>query len=194
MDTRTAILEKNFQSIRINGFQGTRTDKVISELGITKGAFYHYFPDKLSMGYAVIDEILYPMFVNAWLHLENYEENMVDALVLSIQKVANTTTKENIAFGCPLNNLIQEMSTLDEVFRKKMMRIIDKEVSLITKAIQIGQMKHQIHEGVNPLNLAYFILASIEGSFAVGKSKIDVAVFQASIEQLLIFLQTLKRC
>ena len=49
MDTRTAILEKNFEAIYKSGFQAVRTDKVVADLGITKGAFYHYFPDKFGL-------------------------------------------------------------------------------------------------------------------------------------------------
>ena len=43
-DTRTSILYKNYEAIHANGFHATRTDKVISELGITKGAFKHASP------------------------------------------------------------------------------------------------------------------------------------------------------
>ena len=45
-DTRQRILEKNFEAMHEHGYQGMRADKVVKELGITKGAFYHYFEGK----------------------------------------------------------------------------------------------------------------------------------------------------
>jgi AcrR family transcriptional regulator len=192
MDTRTQILEKNFQAIHINGFQGTRTDKVILELGITKGAFYHYFPDKLSMGYAVIDEILYPMYVNSWINLHTYSGNPIDGIVKVIEQIKGYCTDENVAYGCPLNNLIQEMSPLDEGFRKRLNKIIDKEVELIAAAIVKGQIKQQIRKSFVAEDAGYFIIAGIEGSYAMGKSKNSKAVFEASINQLICYLNFLK--
>lgn len=55
-DTRTQILERIYQAVRLHGFQGMRADKVVIDLGITKGALYHYFASKLELGYAIVDE------------------------------------------------------------------------------------------------------------------------------------------
>lgn len=191
MDTRTAILQKNFQAIYANGFQATRTDKVIGALGITKGAFYHYFPDKCSMGYAVVDEIIYPMFVNNWVKAQQNYPNSIEAISHAIQNIEKTATEENIALGCPLNNLIQEMSTIDEVFRVKLAQVIDTELQWIERILQQGIDKKEI-KAINPNAIACFILAGIEGSFALGKSKKSLPAFRASMQTLIDFLQTLK--
>ncbi len=192
-DTRERILEKNLEAIHINGFHATRTDKVIAALGITKGAFYHYFPDKLAMGYAIIDEILYPDYVGAWAHLEKNVENPIGAIIQGIEQQKGHCDGENIAYGCPLNNLIQEMSPLDEGFRKRLMRIVDKQVELISAAIARAQEKKQILKSVIPKELAYFILAGIEGSWTVGKSTRSKAVFEVSLNHLIQYLKLLKK-
>lgn len=193
MDTRTQILEKNYYSIHTNGFQGTRTDKVIEELGITKGAFYHYFPTKLSMGYAVVDEIIYPMYVDPWRGLENSPLHTIDSIVSIIERIQTFCTDENVRYGCPLNNLIQEMSSLDEGFHQRLHRVVDAEVNLISKAVEKGQQKGEVSKEVASDDLAYFILAGIEGSYAIGKSKSSRTVFLKCMGQLVHYLKTLKR-
>lgn len=180
------------ESIHINGFHATRTDKVIAELGITKGAFYHYFPDKLSLGYAVVDEILYPQYVNMWTHLEHFKGNIIDGIILGLQNVRGTCNDETIGYGCPLNNLIQEMAPMDDGFRARLNRIVDKELGLLSAAISKGKKQKQIVKFVDPKALAYFIFASIEGSFTLGKINQSKAVFDASIDQLVRYLETLK--
>lgn len=191
MDTRTSILEKNFEAIRMNGFQGTRTDKVIAELGITKGAFYHYFADKLSLGYAVVDEILYPMYVSNWQHLDTYEGHPIDAIAQSITRLKNVCNDQTVGYGCPLNNLIQEMSPLDSVFQKKLHRVVEQQITLISSALIKGIKEEKIKD-CNPEVMAFYILASIEGSFSIAKSVRSIDMLHASFDQLIAFLNTLK--
>ena len=66
MNTREQILNKNYESMCVHGFQGLRTDKVIDTLGITKGAFYHYFSSKKELGYAIVDEIIAPHYISGF--------------------------------------------------------------------------------------------------------------------------------
>lgn len=192
MDTRTAILQKNFQAIYQNGYQATRTDKVISALGITKGAFYHYFPDKATMGYAIIEEILQPMYINHWQEALKKEDNSIEVIVATLDKIGQMATVENVGLGCPLNNLTQEMSTIDETFRIKLAYIIDTKITLISQILQKGIDKQEIKSNINPSHLAQFIIASLEGSFALGKVKNSLPAFQASMQMLKAYLFSLK--
>ncbi len=192
IDTRTSILYKNFEAIHANGFHATRTDKVITELGITKGAFYHYFPDKNSLGYAIIDEILYPNFVGLWLSLENYNGHIIDGIISCINKVMSFTNDCNVGFGCPVNNLIQEMSASDEGFKERLERIIDKQHSIICMAIKRGIKQKQIIKSANADEISSFVIASIEGSFALAKVKNDIQYLYKSINQLNNYLKQFK--
>lgn len=196
MDTRTAILEKNFEAIYKSGFQAVRTDKVVADLGITKGAFYHYFPDKFAMGYAIVDEIIYPMFVLLWQKmLQDVVENEVNALKAITEAICIIKAKaneDNISLGCPLNNLVQEMSSIDEVFRKKLSLIINKELDLIQQILQQGIDRQEIKADIDVYGTACFILAGIEGSYTLGKSKNSIKAFSASMNSLLFFLKCLE--
>ena len=191
-DTRTSILYKNYEAIHANGFHATRTDKVISELGITKGAFYHYFPDKNSLGYAIIDEILYPNFIGLWLTLEHYNGNVIDGIIACVNKSISYTNECTVGYGCPVNNLIQEMSSSDQGFKERLERIIDKQQFIISSAIKKGIKQKQINKSANPNELASFIIASIEGSFALAKVKNNLDFLHSSINQLNNYLKQFK--
>lgn len=192
-DTRQLILEKNFHAMHRQGFQGTRPDKVLAEVGITKGAFYHYFPDKRSMGYAVVEEILHPMYVGAWLALEDPQFDPIPTLIQAIEGHLAHANPEMVALGCPLNNLIQEMSPLDEGFRLRLRRIIDRQLELIRLSLERAQAAGSIRQDVHPEAVAHFILAAIEGSYSIAKSCQSPEVFRQSIGQLVAFVQGLTR-
>jgi AcrR family transcriptional regulator len=54
--TRRAILDRSRQLFATKGYAATGTEEMISELGITRGALYHQFSDKLGVFTAVIAE------------------------------------------------------------------------------------------------------------------------------------------
>lgn len=54
--TRRAILDRARHLFATKGYAATSTEEIISELGITRGALYHQFQDKLGVFKAVIAE------------------------------------------------------------------------------------------------------------------------------------------
>src|SRR5438046_10737717 len=60
LDTRGRILHAAFVEFYVNGFQGGGINNIIEKAGSTKGGLFHHFPDKQALGYAIVDEIIYP--------------------------------------------------------------------------------------------------------------------------------------
>jgi AcrR family transcriptional regulator len=54
--TRRAILDRSRYLFATRGYAATSTEEIIRELGITRGALYHQFKDKLGVFKAVIAE------------------------------------------------------------------------------------------------------------------------------------------
>lgn len=179
--------------MRLHGFQGLRTDKVIAQMGITKGAFYHYFKDKLNVGYAIVDELIAPDYTKAWGNLIQEDKHIIDAIAETLSTIASYSTQETIHLGCPLNNLIQEMSPLDEGFSKRLSAILDSEHKLIKAALKVGIENKTIKPVTDPDTLAYFILASLEGSYTIGKSCNSYEHFRSCIGQLIQVLNFYKQ-
>jgi AcrR family transcriptional regulator len=189
--TRAQILERNFHAVRLHGFQGMRADKVITELGITKGALYHYFPNKYELGYAIVDELLTPAYVNSWRPFEEATAHHLDALVACLEDHKRRATEEDIRLGCPLNNLVQEMTPLDEGFRTRLQALVRGMHASLETGFRNAQAAGAITTVVNPTRTAWFVLSCVEGSYGMGKAAQSVAVFKASIDQLITYLRTL---
>jgi AcrR family transcriptional regulator len=56
LQTRRAILERARYLFSTKGYAATGTEEIIRELGITRGALYHQFSDKLGVFKAVVAE------------------------------------------------------------------------------------------------------------------------------------------
>lgn len=191
-DTRSRILQENFKVIHHLGFQGTRTDKVVADMGITKGAFYHYFPTKTDLGYAIIDEIMSPMYTGMWKPFEHATEKHGEMLASTLRKYFQITDNENIRYGCSLNNLMQEMSPIDEGFQQRIQRITTNMHHSVETGLKNGQLAGVFKSDINPTQTAYFILSAVQGSYSMAKAMQSIAVFEMSINRLIEFTQTLK--
>lgn len=190
--TRRQILEKNYKAIHEHGYQGLRTDQVIKELRITKGAFYHYFSGKHELGYCVVDEIIAPLYLDHWNQLYSYVGHPVEGIIERLMALRRDFPGENIKLGCPLNNLIQEMSPLDEGFRQRLNRIARGMHLAIQDALARGQKARLVDPDADPEKVAFFVLSSLEGAFSIAKSFQNRRPLDESIELLIQYLRTLK--
>lgn len=191
--TRGKILEKCYEAICEHGFSTLRTDKEIQRLRITKGAFYHYFPGKLDLGYAVIDEILLPAAVEKWSRLEPLSSGIGTALMEILEKEKTNATEMSIARGDVLANLMLEMSHEDELFRKKLEFALESQVKVLQKAILAGKAAGELKPQIDARSMAYSIIGQLQSCYAVAKVRNSKDVFtlmmnamQRQLRELLI--------
>ncbi|MDX2129144.1 MAG: TetR/AcrR family transcriptional regulator [Chloroherpetonaceae bacterium] len=191
MDTRAEILKKNFEILRRQGFGGIRADKSVAEIGVTKGALYHYFPSKRDLGYAIFDEIITPRYQSLWSRSEQTEANPIDVMISTIEDLSRSTC-ENISLGCPLNNIAQEMSGLDDGFTKRIESLYEVMQNQLASALSKGKKKGLVKKDCDPKNAAIFIVASTEGAFGIGKALQSEKAFQTALKELIRYINSLR--
>src|ERR1700720_4695380 len=121
--TRERLLQAAFREVYRYGFQSAGIDTILAATNVTKGALYYHFESKEALGYAIIEEIIAEITRDRWvLPLQrSKDKNPVDALIGIVQAIP--ARPRDVRNGCPLVNLAQEMSLLEEQFRKRLERI-----------------------------------------------------------------------
>ena len=192
-ETRQKILEAAFWEIFRNGFQGASLDSILETTGVTKGALYHHFGSKAELGYAVVDEVIADAICGRWFKpLEDAKDPIV-ALKASIDRVKAEMPPEALKLGCPLHNLAQEMSPIDDEFRRRIERIIDKWRQTIVVAFARGQENGTVRRDINLENVANFIIATLEGGAGLTKTTQNHdQVFESIRAALFDYLDTLR--
>jgi TetR/AcrR family transcriptional regulator, transcriptional repressor for nem operon len=190
-NTRERILQSMFLDVRRNGFQGLRADKVVADMGITKGALYHYFSGKQAIGTAILDEIIRPNYLDFYCKLDRSEGHPIPLLVQHLQFLSDAATDDDVALGCPLNNLIQEMSPLDEDFRLRMKSIVEQIQQSVAAALQRGKSAGLIRPDVDCEAVGRFYFSAIEGSYTMAKVSKSRDAFVANMRLLTGFLEGL---
>lgn len=55
--TRAALLRAGCELFARDGFAAARTSEIVARTGLTRGALYHHFPDKLALFDAVLEDV-----------------------------------------------------------------------------------------------------------------------------------------
>jgi len=189
--TRASILDSAFTEIYHRGFQSARIDDIVSKTHMTKGAFFSHFNSKNELGYAIVDEVLKEMILERWLRPLAAYKNPVQGIVTRFRKLIETTSDDSVALGCPLNNLVQEMSALDPVFRDKLNAVMLLWIGETEKYIKKAQAEGYLKKGIDARQVAEFVVMVQEGSFAMVKNLRDRKVYWSLYESLKQYLESI---
>lgn len=191
--TRQKILGAAFDEIYRRGFQSASLDRILAEAGVTKGALYHHFPDKASLGYAVVDDVIRGHLLDRWLApLEASTGDPLTALQDAFRSRGRSVKLSEVEFGCPLNNLAQEMSPLDDEFRRRIEAVYDQWRDGFADLIERGKAAGTVRKDVDTAQIAAFLVAAAEGSFGLAKSARSCKMFRSNMEMAAEYLETLR--
>ena len=191
-ETRARLLRAAFDEIYEHGYQGMRVDDVLNRTGLKKGAFYHHFPSKQALGYAVLDEIVYGFMGERWIRAMTASKDPIAALDSMIDQMMDQYSDDGKFCGCPLNNLAQEMAPLDEGFQERIDRTFADWIGVIAKALKRGQGNGTVGKHVDTDEAATFFVAAFEGCVGLTKASQRRDTFAACRRQLSSYLQTLR--
>jgi len=192
--TRQRILRTAFAEFYRYGFQGGSLNRIVEETGLTKGALFHHFASKQELGYAVVDEVIWPRFQTIWVHPLERSADPVRDLQRILRRMADEGPGDGVTLdqGCPLNNLAQEMSPLDEGFRKRLEKIYTAWRLAFNTALANGIKAGTVRKDISPAKVAAFIVAAIEGIIGTAKNAQNPQLLREAGDALLDYLDSLR--
>ncbi len=190
--TREALLQAAFEEIYRHGFQAASLDRILARTGVTKGALYHHFKNKLELGYAVVDDLIGPMMYEAWITPLTSSEDPLEAIKAMLRGAPEQRGEQAFTCGCPLNNLAQEMSPLDEGFRQRIQSALRSWRQGVGQALRRGQRAGTVNPSVDADRAATFLVAAMEGTIGLAKNSQSESVFDDSVYGFELFLDSLR--
>ena len=175
--TRKLLLQAAFREIYRSGYRSADLDAILAAAGVTKGALYYHFDNKEALGYAVVDEIIASNLHQKWVQPLRNAKDPIDVLVRIIQ--SESLKREDIQRGCPLLNLSQEMSGIDEGFRRRTARVYKHWHDAMAEALREGQKRGVVRNDINANETATFLMAAWEGYVVLGKNSQDPRMMES---------------
>ena len=188
--TRERLLQAGFHEVYRTGFQSASIDTILAATNVTKGALYYHFDSKEDLGHAIVEEIIAKLTVDKWLIPLQRSNKPIDTLIGIVQRTS--VRPEDVKGGCPLVNLAQEMSPLDEQFRKQLERIFCEWQEGIAMALRRGQSKGTVRRGLVPEETAGFLIAMYEGYTLLVKNAQDAKLWNIGTKNIVGWLKSLR--
>ncbi len=188
--TRERLLQAGFREVYRTGFQSAGIDTILASTGVTKGALYHHFDSKEALGYAIVEEIIATLTRDRWLRPMLGSGQPVDILIAIVRRIP--TRPKDVRAGCPLLNLAQEMSPLDEQFRKRLERIFLGWREGVATLLRRGQSEGTVRRNLNPDDAASFLVAMVEGYASLAKVAQDTKVWEVGRRNIVGWLKSLR--
>jgi TetR/AcrR family transcriptional regulator, transcriptional repressor for nem operon len=191
--TRRKILEAAFAEFYANGFQGGSLNHIVEAAGTTKGALFHHFDGKQELGYAVMDDVIGPLLLARWLEPVAASTDPIADMQRAFRRYVETDIASGHWLqGCPLNNMAQEMSPLDQGFHQRINRLYDTWRGQYAAALQRGMQAGTVRPSISPRNVAALIVAAQMGIWGSGKSSRSTDVMRQATDGLCDYLESLR--
>jgi len=192
-NTRRRILEAAFDEFYKNGFQGGSLNDIVDKAGTTKGALFHHFEGKNDLGHAVVEEVVQPMIKQRWLDpLASSIDPIEDLKSVLHEFVSNVAQQGRLEHGCPLNNLAQEMSPLNEGLRDQIEKVYGMWREGLAAAFARGIKAGKVRANISPRTVAAFIVAAQAGIIGTAKAAQSEELMAEAGAGLFDYLDSLK--
>lgn len=179
-NTRERLIDAAFDEIHERGYQGAALADILAKAGVHKGSMYHFFANKKELALTALKEKISAYFVFRYgavvgaeaPYLPHFFAVLLDASTRDFSK------------GCPLANMVQEMSNIDADFDAMLKGLYgDFRTTIKTildKAVESGELME-----CDTARLALFVTVVIEGGILSAKASGDAQDFIAPIEELI---------
>jgi len=190
--TRQLLLEAAFAEIYENGFRSASLNEIIRRAGCTKGSLYHHFPDKHALGVAAAAEFIGAYIRDVWIEPLAGTDDPLATIRAIIERHAHGGIGVDPRFGCPYQNLSQELSGIDAGFQEIFTDLFERWRGAIADALARGQAEGTVRTGIDARAVATLIVASHQGVVSMIKATQDLNVGHAAATAFFDYLESLR--
>jgi len=186
--TRAEILKKSMEVIYKKGYHAASIDDMIQATKVTKGAFFYHFKSKEDMCLNMLKEVFAE---NTYVLWTKPLEASTDPIADILSHLRNTLFDEDrfdVRYGCPMVNLIEEISATNVQLRKELRKITMEWVLGLELVLLAGQKINKVSLRLNCRETAEYIISGYAGARNMGKI-FGTSAYQTYLNQLTQYLE-----
>ena len=174
MSKKQEIISITREVIHSKGYQATSISDILRAANIGKGQFYHYFSSKHDLGLAIVEDLIQDWNKKLLMDiLQTTDEPKTKLNKMLDWAIASHAAKEEKP-GCPIGNLVIEMSEHDEMFRLKTQHFFERWIDAVEAILDEMVKKNQLDSTIDTQKNAQAMIALIEGGILLMKNQQDI--------------------
>ena len=178
--TRDKLINATFDEVFSHGYQGASLADILAKAGVHKGSMYHFFANKKEMALAAIEEVILKKNLEKYSYVKTSTSGLLEEFYTRLRD----TSARDFKRGCPIANIVQERSNIDEDFNVLMKSIYGafraNIKAILDKAVEVKEMKP-----CDTTKLALFITSTVEGAILAAKASGNAQDYVDVIEELI---------
>ncbi|MFT3660250.1 MAG: TetR/AcrR family transcriptional regulator [Gordonia sp. (in: high G+C Gram-positive bacteria)] len=188
---RARLIRAGVAILTEKGFSAVGIDEILTAAGVPKGSFYHYFASKNAFGLALIDA--YDRYFLA--KLDRWFDDDSIAAPLDRLRAFTVDARDGMARhgyrrGCLVGNLGQEMGTLPEDYRERLVDVLHRWQARTARCLREARDAGEIDPSADCDRLAEFFWIGWEGAVLRAKLERGPAPLDRFAEHFLSSLTT----
>ena len=180
-DTADRMLDFAERLVQTRGFNGFSYADIANALEVTKASLHYHFPTKAELGRRLIERYS-DAFTAA---LEALDESGADAhekLHAYVDIYAGVLRNDRM---CLCGMLAADYVTLPEPMKSAVTHFFEANERWLATVLEQGRAPGELQFAGSPLEVARFLVSSLEGAMLVARSFNDVSRFQSIADRLL---------
>ena len=186
--TRQEIIHKAAPIFNQRGFDGAALSDLMRATGLEKGGIYRHFDSKQQLAGEAFD-YAWQLALDTRFGGTQEITNTVDRLKQIIWNFRDRRTGL-VQGGCPLLNMATDSDDGKPALRTKARRAFNSWLSRLRSIVEEGQALGEIRSGVDPSDLATFIVTSLEGGLMLERLQKNPRPLNIACRHLEEYLET----
>jgi TetR/AcrR family transcriptional repressor of nem operon len=178
-DTRDRIMSAAASAWHANSFEGIGVAEICRLAKVNKGSFFHFFASKDDLLESVLDG--YAVQIGARLREGPFKrdvpplQRVLRFFRTMIDRVRGEITESGCARGCPIGNVVVELSTRKPRIRAAASRVFDEMRAVFAEALREAVRDGSLSEQTDIESAALALLGYMQGMALLGKAYGDAA-------------------
>ncbi len=181
--TRGRILDTASDEFQKRGYHATSMHDIMRLARVPGGSLYHYFPTKKSLALAVITERVAEAVTQTWIEPVRNASSAYKGIIAVFDAVTKDQGSSGRVLGCPVNNLVLELSLADRDFQCALRGVFDSWEQAIAKRLR-DDLEAGAVENVDPKKMATLVVAIFSGAMSLAKAAQNTAPLRACRQEL----------
>jgi TetR/AcrR family transcriptional repressor of nem operon len=193
-DTRERLLNSALDLIHARSYAKVGVQELCDHAGVNKGSFYHFFPSKRDLTVAALERQWQIAKQTVWDPAFASNLPVIQKLECCLdhfyQHQCHVKDRTGQVPGCPFGNLALELSTQDEVIRRKVDQIFGECEKYVERILEDAIAAGEIPK-LDTQTTAAAVIAYMEGVMLMAKTRNDPHVIKELHQGLTRFLQAM---